>query len=55
VSGGRVFVYADDGTLAALTTGAVSAEDRAKGAAVGGDGGVVKAPSLPSPGSAAAR
>lgn len=55
VSGGRIFVYADDGTLVALTTGAASAEERAKGAAVGGDGGVVNAPDLPSPSSAAAR
>jgi outer membrane protein assembly factor BamB len=55
VSGGRIFVYADDGTLAALTTGAASAAERATGAGVGSDGGVVKAPDLPSPSSAAAR
>jgi outer membrane protein assembly factor BamB len=55
VSGGRLFVYADDGTLAALSTGAVSAEERAKAAAAGGGGGVVSAPDLPSARSGAAR
>jgi outer membrane protein assembly factor BamB len=55
VSGGRLFVYADDGTLAALSTGAVSAEERAKAAAAGGGGGVVSDPDLPSARSGAAR
>ena len=55
VAGGRLFVYADDGTLAALSTGAVSAEERAKAAAAGGGGGVVSAPDLPTARSGAAR
>jgi outer membrane protein assembly factor BamB len=55
VADGRVFVYADDGTLAALSPGGLTAAERAQGSAVGGGtsgpAGVVTAPDLPKPGS----
>ena len=54
VADGRIFVYADDGTLAALSPGGLTAEDRsaAGGAGAGAGGGavgVVSAPDLPKP------
>ncbi len=50
VADGRLFVYADDGTLAALSPGALTAEDRAKGGATGaGSGAAVATPDLPKP------
>jgi outer membrane protein assembly factor BamB len=53
VADGRLFVYADDGTLAALSPGGLTSEERAAaGAASGGTSGaagVVTAPDLPKP------
>jgi outer membrane protein assembly factor BamB len=46
---GRLYVYADDGTLAALSPGALTAEDRAAAGAGSGAAGVVAAPDLPKP------
>ena len=51
VADGRLYVYADDGTLAALIPGGLTAEDRAAGGATGGGAGVVTSPDLPKPGS----
>lgn len=55
VADGRVFVYADDGTLAALSPGGLTATERAQGSAAAGGtsgaAGVVTAPDLPKPGS----
>jgi len=54
---GRLYVYADDGTLAAFSPGGLTAEDRAAGragdAAAGAGTGVVTTPELPTPGSPA--
>ncbi len=56
VADGRLYVYADDGTLAALSPGGLTAEDRAAGSTASGGasgaGGVVTSPDLPKPGSA---
>jgi outer membrane protein assembly factor BamB len=47
VANGRLYVYADDGTLAAVTTGGVTAAQRAEGGS--GSGAAVAAPDLPTP------
>jgi outer membrane protein assembly factor BamB len=51
VADGRLYVYADDGTLAALSPGGLTAEDRAQGGATAGatSGAAVTSPDLPSP------
>jgi outer membrane protein assembly factor BamB len=46
---GRLYVYADDGTLAALSPGGLTSEDRAAAGAGSGAAGVVTAPDLPTP------
>jgi outer membrane protein assembly factor BamB len=47
VADGRLYVYADDGTLAAVSAGGVAAAERAKGG--GGSGAAVATPDLPKP------
>jgi outer membrane protein assembly factor BamB len=47
VGDGRLFVYADDGTLAALSPGGLTAEDRSQGGV--GSGAAVATPDLPQP------
>jgi outer membrane protein assembly factor BamB len=52
VAEGRLYVYADDGTLAAFSPGGLTAADRAQGGGTAdGGSGVVTAPDLPKPGS----